>query len=62
MENIDLFQHTELLPQEVQDVIMAFGDMVESYENCEKLLSELNKFGYTFDYGLDAVPFNLQKI
>ena len=32
----------------------------EDYESCAKMLSELEALGYTFDYYLDAVPFNLR--
>ncbi len=60
-ETVDLFEQYETLPQEVQDILLDFGDE-QSYEGCEKLLAELKPHGYTFEYYLDASPFNLTKI
>jgi len=57
----DLFEIYETLPQEVQDVIEKYGE-VDTYTQCNNMLKELTALGYTFDYYLDAVPFNLQKI
>jgi DNA repair protein RadC len=34
----------------------------ETYENCQALQQELENVGYTIDYDLDAVPYNLRKI
>lgn len=62
MENeIDLFEQYETLPQEVQDVLEAFGE-VEGYEGCRALIDALEPLGYTCEYGLDACPYNLTKI
>lgn len=58
----DLFETPELLPQEVQDILSKYAELDETYENCEKLISELNEVGYTCDYGLDAVPYELEKL
>ena len=58
----DLFEHYEELPQEVNDVLEKYAEEDNTYEVNEKLLAELKPLGYTFEYGLDAVPFNLQKI
>jgi hypothetical protein len=60
-EEIDLFEHYETLPQEVQDVLMKFGEC-EDYEQCDALLAELKPLGYEFDYGLAHEPYNLRKI
>lgn len=56
----DLFERPDELPEEVQQIINEFQD--QTYEECEKLLHELEKVGFTFDYYLDAVPCNLRKI
>ena len=32
-----------------------------SYDDCKMFLIEVEKIGFTFDYGLDAQPFNLRK-
>lgn len=57
---IDLFEHWEKLPKRVQNVLSKYADADEDYENCAKMLSELEALGYTFDYYLDAVPYNLR--
>lgn len=59
----DLFEHPELLPQEVVDIIDNFdGINILTYDDLEEMLERCEKYGYTFEYGLDAVPFNLKKI
>jgi len=60
-KEIDLFEQYETLPQSVQDVLLKYSE-IDTYEDCEKLLTELKPLGYTFDYYLDATPFNLRKI
>ncbi len=57
---MDLFEKYETLPQKVQDVLLTFED--ETYDECRRLLDELKPLGYTFEYYLDACPFNLQKL
>lgn len=60
--DVDLFEHPELLPLEVQGVIDKFSESENDYADCAKLVEELNDVGYTCDYGLDAEPYNLRKI
>lgn len=60
LEGIDLFEHQELLPMEVQTILNEFVN--PTYEKCNQLLEKLKSFGYTFEYYLDATPYNLQKI
>lgn len=55
---IDLFEHYETLPQNIQTLINENTEF-HSYKECEEFVKKLNKFGYTCDYGFDAVPFNL---
>lgn len=57
----DLFAHYERLPKEMQLLLEEFGEP-ETYDRCEELLTEVQKHGYTFEYGLDAIPINLHKI
>ena len=59
---IDLFEHYDELPEEVQAVLNRYATDDETYENAEALLQELQPLGYTFEYGLDASPYNLRKI
>lgn len=59
---VDLFQYYEELPEEVKNILTKYENCDSTYENCEYLLQELNEVGYTFEFYLDAVPFNLTKI
>ena len=62
MYDSDLFEETEFLPIEIQKLLNDFSMKEQNYKNCEILLSECEKLGYTFEFGLDATPINLQKI
>jgi hypothetical protein len=59
-EQEDLFEKYEDLPEEVQAIILTFED--ETYDECKRLEAELKPFGYVFDWGLDAQPYNLRKM
>ncbi len=61
----DLFEHPEELPDNVQALINKFVDSEEiqdQYQACAELVTGLEKIGYTCDYYLDAVPFDLRKL
>jgi hypothetical protein len=62
MNKEDLFEHQETLPQAVQDILNKYSTLDPTYINCEKLDDELSYQGYTFDYGLDAIPTDLRLI
>ncbi len=57
----DLFNHIDELPTNVQELLNS-RDECESYEDCNTLIAELNELGYTMDYDLDAVGYNLREI
>jgi len=59
---IDLFAHYYLLPQEVQDVLAKYSDWDATYDQCRAMLNDMEALGYTFEYYLDAEPYNLLKI
>jgi len=59
--NIDLFEISETLPQEVQDILIKWGANDDlSYQQIGEFLDEIEALGYTFDYYLDATPYNLR--
>ena len=59
---IDLFDDPEGIPLEVQAVLDEFNeDCGNSYKELARILKKLEPLGYTFDYGLDAVPYELHK-
>ena len=56
---IDLFEQYETLPNKVRLII----DTIEqSYQGLLESKRKLNEIGYSFEWGLDAVPYNLRKI
>lgn len=57
----DLFEVYETLPKKVQGVLTKYCQ-ADTYEELDKMLAELKPLGYTFEYYLDAVPYNLTKI
>lgn len=58
----DLFENPENLPEEIQNLINRFSEMDNTYKNCKMLFDKCQKLGYTFEYGLDAIPYGLKKI
>lgn len=57
---MDLFEQVDTLPHGVQAIITEYDSEDTNYENCKELIKALNHFGYTCDYGLDGVPFDLK--
>lgn len=58
----DLFEIIETLPYKVQLILSEFSEDGHTYQQCADLLRRCEAEGYTFEYGLDAIPFNLTKI
>ena len=58
----DLFDTPEVLPLEVQAILDKYSEMDNTYETCGNLVDELEQVGYTCEFGLDASPYELQKI
>ena len=63
-EGVDLFEDYDEIPPKVQKVLdkhsVAFED--GDYRDLEKAVKELEKIGYTFEYGLDGQAYDLRKI
>lgn len=60
-EQNDLFDHPELIPDNVKEVLDSEG-WGESYADCQRLKEKLNVIGYDIDYYLDAIPYNLRPV
>ncbi len=58
----DLFKTPEKIPTEVSKVLDLYILDEFDYIACEKLKTDLGKIGYTINYELDAIPYNLHKI
>jgi hypothetical protein len=58
----DLFEEYKSLPSYIQSILSDYELEDFDYEKCKQLQQELECVGYTFDYSLDAEPFNLRLI
>lgn len=62
----DLFEQMEKLPIEVQNLIEEYNVLETnfglSYNELNELEINLLKYGYTFEWGLDCIPYNLKKL
>lgn len=58
----DLFEEYKSLPNNIKSILSYYEMEDFDYEKCKQLQQELECVGYTFDYGLDAEPFNLRLI
>ena len=56
---IDLFEHYDLIPDNIKSILDKYSETY-SYTDCASMLAEIESQGYTFDYGLDAQPYNLR--
>lgn len=54
--------YSPVLPPDVMAAIAEFDDNADPYHECQRLLAALQPMGYTFDFGLDGVPFNFKPI
>lgn len=61
---IDLFEDYESIPNDVREVLNKHQDDFENgdYIGLNKALKKLEKIGYTFDYYLDGVAYDLRPI
>ena len=59
---VDLFEHPEKWPVELQAILLHYITKDQSYANLLQLEKDLKKIGYSIEYGLDCMAFNLQKI
>lgn len=62
MGTIDLFDHYEELPEDIQKIIMSFNEDNDLYQECSKMEHKMLKKGYTFEWSLDGIPYHLRKI
>jgi hypothetical protein len=58
---METFLDYDKLPIQVQEVLGTYDEDKDGYKECERLLTEVEKLGYTFEYYLDAIPFNFRK-
>jgi hypothetical protein len=58
---LDLFEYPHLIPENIQKILNGYDDCSD-YRTLSKMVERLNEIGFTFDYYLDAQPYDLVRI
>jgi len=62
----DLFEHPNELPENVKAILRRYNDLETEngiqYTDLMQMGKEMAANGYSFDFYLDCVPYNLKKI
>ena len=58
----DLFEYPETWPANLRAILARYMAKEQNYINLIQLETELKKIGYSIEYGLDCIAYNLQKI
>lgn len=56
----DLFENEEMQPIALRKVLSKYDFDNITYDDCNRMLKEVEAVGYTFDYGLDGMPHSLR--
>jgi len=59
---VDLFEYPELWDANLRAILARYMAKNPSYRNLIRLENELFKIGYSIEYGLDCLAYNLQKV
>jgi hypothetical protein len=59
---LDLFEYPEQWPVDLRAILFAYITKDQTYANLIQLEKDLLKIGYSIQYGLDCVAYNLQKV
>lgn len=52
----------DALPQQIKSIVGTFNEDEDAYKECRKLNKRLELVGWTCDYYLDGVPFDIKPI
>jgi hypothetical protein len=58
----DLFEYPETWPANLRAILARYIAKDQNYQNLIQLEIDLLKLGYSIQYGLDCIPYNLHKI
>jgi hypothetical protein len=59
---LDLFEYPEQWPAKLRALLLTYITKEQTYANLIQLEIDLFKIGYSIEYGLDCMAYNLQKI
>lgn len=58
----DLFEYPNLWPANLRAILAVYMAKDQTYTNLINLERDLLKLGYSIEYGLDCIAYNLQKV
>ena len=58
----DLFEYPETWPANLRAILARYMAKEQTYTNLIRLENDLLKIGYSIEFGLDCVAYNLNKI
>ena len=59
---LDLFEYPETWPVDLRALLFEYIAKDQTFANILQLEKDLKKLGYSIEYGLDCMAYNLQKI
>jgi hypothetical protein len=59
---LDLFEYPEIWPANLRAILFAYITKDQTYANLLQLEKDLLNIGYSIEYGLDCIAYNLQKV
>jgi hypothetical protein len=59
---MDLFERPEKWPAKLRALIDNYNQSNQDYQELLSLLNSCEKIGFSFEFGLDSIPYNLKKI
>ena len=59
---LDLFECPELWDANLRAILARYMAKEQTYTNLIRLENQLFKIGYSIEYGLDCMAYNLQKV
>jgi hypothetical protein len=59
---VDLFEYPETWPANLRAILARYMTKEQTYKNLLRLENDLLKIGYSIEFGLDCVAYNLNKI
>jgi hypothetical protein len=59
---MDLFEYPEKWPVDLRAILFSYITKDQTYANLLQLEKDLLNIGYSIEYGLDCIAYNLQKV
>lgn len=60
--DVDLFEHYQYLPKEVNLIIEEMGNDMQEYKDLEAWRKRMNAEGFDFDFDLSGTAYDLKRL